>query len=250
MTLTVISLGWGVQSWALAAMSTLGTLPPVDYVIHADTGWECSETLAFAERWTPWLEEHGTPVVTVCGPFYNSDPLDDRWVTPPFHTLSPDGKGMLYRTCTDRWKIRPMRRYIRRDLERRGLKKSAGIVEQWIGITLDEAHRAKTGMPPQYITNRHPFLEMLERPWTRGMVIRWLQEHDLEVPVSSSCIICPYHDDLTWRRIKMSGNGDWERVVKLDRAIRHKRPDYLCYLHASCRPLDEARLGTEQLALW
>ena len=63
----VISLGWGIQSWALAAMSALGKLPPVDAAIHADTTYERAETYEFAARWTPWLEERGVPVVTVNG---------------------------------------------------------------------------------------------------------------------------------------------------------------------------------------
>jgi len=240
--LTVISLGWGVQSWGLAAMSALGKLPPVDVAIHADTGWERSETYAFAEKWTPWLEERGVRVVMVKGPYYGTDVMDDRWVTPPMFTSGPEGDGMLYRTCTDRWKVRPMRRWIR--------AQGVRAAEQWIGITLDEAHRAKTGMPPKYIENRHPFLEMLERPYTRGMVIHWLREQGLEVPVSSSCIICPYRDDLTWRRIKQSDNGDWQRAIEVDRAIRDKRPGYKCYLHSSRKPLEDVRLGIEQLEMW
>jgi hypothetical protein len=36
MIYTAISLGWGVQSFTLAAMVALGELPPVDVAIHAD----------------------------------------------------------------------------------------------------------------------------------------------------------------------------------------------------------------------
>ena len=32
-----INLGWGIQSFTMAAMSALGTLPRVDAAIHADT---------------------------------------------------------------------------------------------------------------------------------------------------------------------------------------------------------------------
>jgi len=35
--LIVISLGWGVQSFGLVAMSALGVLPKVDYAVHGDT---------------------------------------------------------------------------------------------------------------------------------------------------------------------------------------------------------------------
>ena len=46
--LKIISLGWGVQSWALAAMVALGELEPVDFAIHSDTTWERSDTYQFA----------------------------------------------------------------------------------------------------------------------------------------------------------------------------------------------------------
>ena len=44
--LTVLSWGVGVQSTAMAAMVALGDLPPVDIVIHIDTGWERKPTIA------------------------------------------------------------------------------------------------------------------------------------------------------------------------------------------------------------
>ncbi len=62
--LTIISLGWGVQSWTLAAMSALGELPKVDFAIHSDTTWEYQDTYEFAEQWTSWLEQNGVKVIT------------------------------------------------------------------------------------------------------------------------------------------------------------------------------------------
>ena len=53
--MNAISLGWGVQSWTLAAMSALGELPRVDVAIHADTTHERSNTYAFAAVWCAWL---------------------------------------------------------------------------------------------------------------------------------------------------------------------------------------------------
>lgn len=33
----IISLGWGVQSFTLAAMAALDEIEPVDFAVHADT---------------------------------------------------------------------------------------------------------------------------------------------------------------------------------------------------------------------
>ena len=75
--LTYLSLGWGVQSWTIAAMVALGDLPPIDLAIHSDTGHEASGTYAHAEKWTPWLTEHGIQVVTVKPE--NNDVIREDW---------------------------------------------------------------------------------------------------------------------------------------------------------------------------
>ena len=53
--LKVISLGWGIQSWTMAAMSALGDLPKVDLAIHSDTLYEKTVTYEFAAQMTPQL---------------------------------------------------------------------------------------------------------------------------------------------------------------------------------------------------
>ena len=63
--LRYLSLGWGVQSWTIAAMVALGELPPVDIAVHADTGHEAQGTYEHVRLWTPWLEERGVKVATV-----------------------------------------------------------------------------------------------------------------------------------------------------------------------------------------
>lgn len=236
----ILSLGWGIQSWGLAAMTALGTLPKVDYAVHADTSWDRRETYEFATRWTPWLEDHGVRVVTVSS--QHRKQVADEWggIFIPAFTRDKLGTkaGLLRRQCTYAWKIRPIRRWLSHELKQHGLAKKPGTVEQWIGITLEEARRA-VPCNVQYIKSVHPYLDMLDRPWTRQMVIGWLQETGLEVPVKSSCVFCPYHQDWQWREIQQANNGDWERAIEVDRTIRHKRKGYLCYVHRDRQPLEE-----------
>ena len=246
----VISLGWGVQSFGLAAMSALGLLPKVDYAIHADTGWERTETYAFAKRWTPWLEEHAIKVVTVksdrCGAITGSG---KSILIPAFTTWKHGSRsGMLRRQCTGAFKIVPTRRWLSFELKRYGLTKTPGVVEQWIGFTHDESHRVAPN-DVQYIKNKYPFLEIHEFPYTQQMVIRWLQDNNLEVPLKSSCIVCPFHNAHQWREIQLADNGDWQRAIEVDRAIRHKRPGYLCYLCEDRKPLEQHDF-TRQMNLW
>lgn len=227
----VISLGWGVQSWTMAAMSALGELPHVDFAIHSDTTHERAATYYFARKWTPWLEARGVQVVTV----RDDNAARQVWqgkMIPAYR--DPDGAPAL-RVCTQRWKIYPMRRWIGEELKRRGLTKTHGVIEQWIGISWDEIQRMKPA-EVQYIVHRWP---LIEKRMTRQACMNWLQAHGLEVPPKSSCVMCPYHNKAAWREMRLSGDGDWEKAVEVDEAIRKARPPYNLFVHSSRRPLRE-----------
>ena len=304
----VLSLGWGTQSFGLAAMSALGVLPPVDVAIHADTTHERRETYDFAARWTPWLEKHGVRVVTVHtdekrqDPFYSvnkpstflpaftaystdvtwcpkfvcadceefQDNMDipcincgsirvvlrsiyeQREPTPSILHRAGDPAGMLRRQCTNEWKIRPIRQWLQEH-------RDGQQVDQWIGISLDEAQRRFSDV--QYITNTYPYLDFdIAIPATsrygisRSDIVRWLLDNNLEVPVKSACVFCPYHNRAGWREIQLSGNGDWEKAVQVDEAIRNKRPGYVCFLTSARKPLVDCDFRSQeehgQLSLW
>ena len=236
--LKVISLGWGVQSWTLAAMVALGELEPVDFAIHSDTTWERSATYQFAEQFTPWLQERGVKVVTVSEPdIAGAVVVNHRGLFIPAYTLSDTGSlGQLRRQCTNRWKIVPMRRHIAIELKRRKLSKTPGVVEQWLGITLDEWQRAKDS-DVKYIKHRFPLLEM---KMSRADCLAWLQSHNLPNPGKSSCTFCPYHNRITWEQMKRENGPDWKQAIEVDGRVRDKRPPYPLFVHSHRKPLDEA----------
>jgi len=248
--LRVIALGWGVQSFTMTAMSALGVLPPVDVAIHADTGHERSETYEFAERWTPWLEERGVPVVTVQASAGARDILG-KGRTPPLFTVCVEtGKrGKLYQTCTDRWKVRPILKWMRANLE------PGQAADKLIGITMDEVTRMKTSKHKIEVL-RYPFIDAFDHPWKRNEVIRWLRDNHLDVPVKSSCVFCPWHGVDVWREIQLAKNGDWEKAVLVDEAIRNRRlsAGYLSYLTAKRKPISDIDFRSEeehgQMTLW
>lgn len=220
-----ISLGWGVQSWVLAAMSALGDLPPVDVAIHADTTHERSTTYTFAAQWTPWLEERGVRVVTV------SDAEQAARVTTaatdiPAYTSA---NGLLRRQCTGRWKITPMRRWLQAN-------RNGRPGESWLGITTDEWQRARDS-DVKYITHRYPLLEL---GMSRADCLRWLRDHGLPSPGKSACVFCPYHSMRAWEQMKREGGDDWQRAVEVDAAIRDVLPPNELYLCSRRKPLPDA----------
>jgi hypothetical protein len=240
----IISLGWGVQSFTLAAMVALGELEPVDYAIHADTTHESQLTYQFAERWTGWLQERGVKVVTVRNDQPVMSPLKDgRFVVDiPAFTISDNGNGQIQRHCTGDWKINYMRRWLQAN-------RNGERIEQWLGISLDEFQRMKDS-DVKYITHRWP---LIERQMTRADCVIWLDKHGLEVPHKSACTFCPFHNTAGWRRIK-ANPADWAEAVAVDEAIRKARPPYDLFVHPARKPLVDVDLRTAeekgQLSLW
>ncbi len=221
-------------------MSALEILPRVDAAVHADTTWERSETYDFAKRWTPWLEERGVRVVTVSDYSAVKKILNTLQVHIPLYTVSKKNGsyGVLRRTCTQRWKIAPIRRWLQAN-------RNGKLVEQWIGITFDEIERMKQSNV-KYAQLIYPFINSFPYPMTRYQVIEWLKSNDLEVPVKSGCVFCPYHDRETWRAIQKTNHDDWKLACEMDSFIRNKRPGYDCYLTSKKKSLIECDFGSPE----
>ena len=235
--LTYISLGWGVQSWTLAAMVALGEFPAVDLAVHADTTHEAEGTYRHAEKYTPWLESHGMKVATVTAK--RAALIREDWGTgsvmiPAFSRATDGSHGQIRRQCTHDWKLAPIRQYIR------GLmppgRPQSGFVECQQGISLDEWTQMRTS-DVQYIVNRYP---LVERRMTRADCAAWLEAHGLDVPPKSACVFCPYHSLGSWKRLKQAGGPDWEKAVEVDSAVRSRRDPYTLYIHPARVPLEEA----------
>ena len=251
----ILNLGWGIQSFTLAAMAALGELEPIDAAIHADTTHERSATYAFAQHWTPWLEVNGVTVVTVNDAEQSQKVTTHKtdaafftsiinngfdWPVIPARANSQKG-GMLQRQCTQRWKIAPIRRWLQAN-------RNGQTIEQWLGISLDEAERMKPS-DVKYITHRWP---LIERRMTRNACIAWLARRDLEVPVKSACVFCPFHNQRMWYDMKSENGEDWRKAVAVDEAIRKVRPPYDLFVHRDRIPLKDIRSPQDngQMDFW
>lgn len=220
----------------MAAMSALGELDKVDFAIHADTLFERQANYDFAIKWTPWLEERGIKVITIRRP--DGDATIDKWggVYIPAFTLMNGRRGMLRRQCTQRWKIRWIRKWLQAN-------RYGETVEMWLGITKDEVKRAKPS-DVKYIEHRWPLLEweVGNMGMSRYDVIRWLLDHGLDVPPRSACIICPFQTDKEWQSLT---DEEFERAIEIDNQIRDMRPKGPIFLHSKRIPLDQAIIRIE-----
>ncbi|MBU0977324.1 MAG: hypothetical protein KKD18_02830 [Nanoarchaeota archaeon] len=244
--LKILSLGAGVQSSTILLMSCKGELPRLDAAIFADTGWERNETYIHLEWLRQEAGKHGIEVITVNNGnikerIIESHVRGKRWVSMPFFTDTRNGTGMLRRLCTKEHKITPIKRQIRKMLGLKPRQRAPkDCVEQWIGISTDEAARIFTRYPDRMSVLHYPLLE--HKPMSRHDCEKWLwKNYHITVP-KSACIGCPYHHQNEWRALDAR---EFKEATEFDEIIRRKggiRGDL--YLHRSCVPLGEVDFRT------
>ena len=251
----ILSLGAGVQSSTLALMAAAGEVTPMpSAAIFADTKAEPASVYG----WLDWLEKQlPFPVHRVTqGDGLIKDALRVRerkdktgsWVPSgvPHYSINKDGsKGHGPRQCTHDFKVRPIMREARRLMKEAGTKK----LVQWIGISLDEAHRMKPSRV-KYATNIWP---LIERRISRRDCLKWMKERGFPEPPRSACVFCPYHSDREWRRLKDEEPEEFQRAVDFERdyqaakskAVWRKALSMKFFLHSSCVPLDQVDFSTD-----
>lgn len=240
-----LSLGAGVQSSRLLLGIERGEFPPVDAAIMADTGDEPATVM----RWVEYLKtQTSIPIIMVSTGKLSMAAKAVR-VSKKGGYLKPtlpvffdrNGKwGKGARHCTMDYKIVPILRAIQ---NMRGNEK----VEQYIGISIDEADRATTVPPKPYITNVYP---LIDRNISRADCLTWMVENGYAKPPRSACVYCPFHSDTEWQRLKTDEPDEFATAVQFERdyqaSCAQTRLDGTPYLHASRQPLDTVEFVSGQ----
>lgn len=224
--LRVISLGAGVQSSALYLMAVEGVIGPMPHVaIFADTQSEPPHVYEQLD----YLDSVGGKIIPITRPTAGSlreavengvNSTGQRFASVPFWVRGEDGREAPGgRQCTREYKIDVVKREIRRLLGLQKGQRAAGRfqVEEWIGISLDEAHRAKPSRYP-WITSRWPLL--YDYPMRRGDCIEWMKANGHPVPGKSACVFCPYRTPAEYARWKREAPELFEEACKIDDFIR------------------------------
>lgn len=253
--LRVLSLGAGVQSSTLFFKVLHEEIAPVDIAIFADTGNEPKEVY----EWVKYLEKQAKGKMEIktvqndrnTGSIYDDILSEEGWFAGiPVYTKNTvdDSNGMSRRQCTDRYKIQPILKEVRKILGVENLRDRC--VEMVMGISFDEIQRAK--FPPnKWQINCYP---LVENKITRKECFHWMERKELPAPPRSACIICPYHSNEEWGRIKREYPEEWERAVYFDEQLRDKntksqfakRFESELYLHKSRTALKDAELTVKE----
>lgn len=232
-----LSLGAGVQSSRIALGIERGEILPVEAAIFADTGDEPKSVY----EWLDWLEKQlSYPVVRVSTGSLSLAAKAVR-VSKKGGYLKPtlpvffdrNGKwGKGARHCTLDYKIAPILRAITN-------MRGSAQVEQYLGISTDEADRTTTVPPKPFIRNVYP---LIERNESRADCYAWMAAHGYPKPPRSACRYCPFHGDDEWIRLKTEEPKEFAAAVQFERDYQKSasktRLDGTPYLHDSRQPLD------------
>lgn len=229
----VWSCGGGVQSAAIAALIVQGRLPKPDISIIADTEREQSTTWAYYEAvLKPELAKVGVDLVRVPKSDYETSDIygdygDGTDLLIPAYSNKTGVVNKLMTRCSDRWKRRVIMRYLRAH--------GVSRCQYWLGISLDEIRRVRTG-PPAWFQPRYVLI--YDVPMRRGGCVEIVKEIGWPAAPRSSCWMCPNHDDDEWARQQPE---DQERAILFDAELRKNDPNM--WLHRSCQPIGTVKFS-------
>jgi len=216
--MNIISYGGGVQTAALLVLTTQGKIKnPATHYVFADTGSELQATYDHVDLMFDYTSDYLRPphteriefkvVRTDLGPLH-------EWCGEMMLPMYFADGGFYRRQCTYRWKISPVRKWLREQ----GAKKAT----VQIGISKEESHRMKDANV-KWITHRWPLYEL---GLNRQDCINIIQQAGLPVPPKSSCFMCPYRKVSEWHKLRAEAPAEFEKAVEYE---KKQEGMYLCY---------------------
>jgi hypothetical protein len=199
----ILSLGAGVNSVALLVLKSQEKVD-FDIAVFANTGGEHPETYQYIEQIIkPFCQEHEIPLEIV------KREGKDLYQSSLEHRIIPT---RMFRSCTDNFKIRVLRKFIMQ-------KFPDQEVNFLIGIDAGEQQRAK-----QDCGNSYPLIDLgIDREGCKQII----KDAGLPIPVKSGCFFCPFtpkkgwlnllknHPDLYRKAEELEKNGQRYPEIKL-----------------------------------
>lgn len=244
--LRALSLGAGVQSTTLLLMSLSGEVEPFDVAVFADTQAEPREVYDHLAKLTDEAERHGLEVVTVTAGNLTAGLLDPSVKSgiqiPAFMERGGVRDGMLRRQCTEKFKSRPVYKWL-------NSWRQGHPVTLAMGISWDELQRMKPAKR-RWITNEYP---LIDRRMDRTACHHWMADAGWTAP-RSACVYCPFHGDAEWRRLRDDHPNEFAEAVRVDVRMREVHAERSAtgatsltgtpYVHRQMVPLDQVDFRT------
>jgi PAS domain-containing protein len=243
--LVALSLGAGVQSTALLLMACAGEFDTTpDVAIFADTQDESRGTM----EWLARLEAISSiPIERVTVGRLSDETLRSMRETEsgfcpiPTYVMGEERESQGRRQCTRTHKLEVINQAVRRMLGAGPGEVCKGKAEVWIGISTDEAHRAKPSLY-RVITSRWPLL--FDVPMRRSDCAEYVRKAMGTVPPRSACVYCPFKSDREWIAMKRDDRESFDAAVDFEKRMRAIDPRQ--YLHSTCVPIADADFDPEK----
>ena len=200
---TYLSLGAGVDTTAISLMPDI--MDQVDFVLFADTGGENPETYEYLNKYLkPHFEKIHKPLVIVKGEEnVNGEPVTNMELAYLGWRMIP---VRFMRHCTDKWKIKPMHRYLTANYPGESLR----VV---IGFAYDEVKRMNTTR----WKGQEVWYPLIDKKMTRADCVKYIIDQRFPVPPKSGCFYCPFQRLDQWKQLRSNHSDLWERAVKLEK---------------------------------
>jgi hypothetical protein len=229
-----------VQSTAALVLAARGEIQfPVFVFANVGDDSEHPKTLAYVrEVARPFAEAHGIEAVELRKTFHGFPETllahigrCERSLPLPVR-MSNGAPGR--RTCTADFKIAVIASWQRR----RGATRHDPAVTG-LGISTDEAHRARThsGIASQTLT--YPLLDL---GLSRADCVEIIRGAGLPVPPKSACWFCPFQKRAEWVRMQQEEPHLLQKAVELEDLLNRRRARLgrdPIFLHSAARPLRE-----------
>ncbi len=190
-------MGAGVQTTAIL----LEYWRDYDYVIFADTGDEKAETYEYIENYLkPFCQSKGLPWITVRNEKETlMEHCMDRKVIPI----------VTRRWCTTDFKIKPIRRYLRK----LGATHKNPIISH-IGISIDESHRVRFNNDVKYQQLAYP---LIDKKITRAQCYEIIQKHGFPIPEKSGCDFCMFNKRNHFRDLAEKHPERFSKIIEMEK---------------------------------
>lgn len=199
----ILSFGGGVNTVALLLLLEQREVV-YEGVVFADTEGEWPETYAYLKTYVlPFCQENDISFNIVHA---DKEKLGvtslEEWCLKNESTPS-----RMHRWCTDRWKIRAIREFVRERF---------GRAICLMGIDYDEVHRMHQ---PHYAQIRSEY-PLVEWKMTRLYCQNVIESHGWPVPSKSGCFFCPFQRNDVWRELFLTHPELYERAEFVERSNR------------------------------
>lgn len=223
MTLNAISYGGGIQSTAMVVLAATGRIH-ADVALFANVGdkAEYPPTLTYVrDVAVPWAASHGLEIIEVAHHGTPMQPVDlhDALMDHPRGyvpiPMMRSASGPMMRVCTDNWKVRPIERWIKDNVDPVDLP--AGVM---VGISVDEIERAGRTPVSKWQNRTYPLLDLGLNRFDCAQVIR---DAGLPVPPKSACYFCPYHRPAHWSELRRDEPDLFAETQAIEDSVNERR---------------------------